>query len=527
MAFPCGRVAAVVCDVLDRNLRVGFDSANMGVYFAGLGKVGPGRGRRGGGIDQRARRFKLEDKAGNRGENQRRAASEIDARIACHEVGGAGFRRCCAGRLGDAHQLDSHDYGAGRAFGMDASRDADVFTACPGCAWWDHQAMLEGTRWESIVILGLGFLAFGWLMARYININKFSLQGMYRNRLIRAYLGASNTGRQPHDFTGFVQSDNVQMHCLDPELKPLHVVNATLNLVSSKRLAWQQRKAESFTVTPLHCGSYSLGYRPSLYYGGPDGISLGTAVAISGAAASPNMGYNSSPVIGFIMTLFNARLGAWLGNPGKAGAKTWRQEGPTSAIASIVREAFGLTNDASAYVYLSDGGHFENLGIYEMVRRRCRYIVVSDSGCDNKFAFEDLGNALRKIRIDMKIPVDFEDGSFQSLREKSRRCTIARIRYSLVDETREDGFLLYIKPMVRGNEPPDVVSYQTNHADFPHQSTADQFFDESQTESYRMLGLLTVDEICHGWDQSGGIPGLIDHIASAADAKAASAMAAG
>jgi hypothetical protein len=414
------------------------------------------------------------------------------------------------------------------------ARDADVFTACPGCAWWEHEAILEGTRWESILILGLGFLAFGWLMARYININKFSLQGMYRNRLIRAYLGASNDGRRPHDFTGFVQSDNFQMHCLDPVLKPFHVVNLTLNLVSSKRLDWQQRKAESFTVTPLHCGSYNLGYRPSLAYGGADGISLGTAVAISGAAASPNMGYNSSPVIGFIMTLFNARLGAWLGNPGKAGAKTWRQEGPTSAIASIVREAFGLTNDASAYVYLSDGGHFENLGIYEMVRRRCRYIVVSDSGCDPKFAFEDLGNALRKIRIDMKIPVDFEDGSFQALREKKHRCAIARIRYSLVDDTKEDGLLLYIKPMLRGNEPPDVVSYNTNHADFPHQTTADQFFDESQTESYRMLGLLTVDEICRGWDHSGGIGGLIDHISrvyfpepAAPDGKAASVVAGG
>src|SRR5580700_10420619 len=75
----------------------------------------------------------------------------------------------------------------------------------------------------------------------------------------------------------------------------------------------------------------------------------------------------------------------WLGNPGQAGSKTWRKEGPTSAIASIVREAFSLTDDTSQYVYLSDGGHFENLGIYEMVRRRCRYIVVSDAGCDPKF----------------------------------------------------------------------------------------------------------------------------------------------
>ena len=163
-------------------------------------------------------------------------------------------------------------------------------------------------------------------------------------------------------------------------------------------------------------------------------------------------------------------------------------------------------------VYLSDGGHFENLEIYEMVRRRCRFIVVSDAGCDEEFTFEDLGNALRKIRIDMKIPVDFDDGSFQSVREKSQRCAIARIRYSLVDETEKDGYLLYIKPMMRGNEPPDVVSYQTNHKAFPHQSTADQFFDESQTESYRMLGLHTVNEICEGWIQEGEIPGLITHI---------------
>jgi hypothetical protein len=395
----------------------------------------------------------------------------------------------------------------------DVATQSEVFTPCPNCAWWEHQSILEGTRWEVTLALGLAFLAFGWVMARFININKFSLQGMYRNRIIRAYLGASNPRRDANDFTGFAQSDNFPMHSLDLNLKPLHVVNATLNLVAGQRLAWQQRKAESFTITPLHCGSSNLGYRSSLKYGGPKGITLGTAIAISGAAASPNMGYHSSPVIGFIMTLFNARLGSWLGNPGRAGSKTWREEGPTSAIASIVREACGLTNDTSQYVYLSDGGHFENLGIYEMVRRRCRFIVVSDGGCDPKFAYEDLGNALRKIRIDMKIPVDFEDGSFQSLEQKTKRCAIARIRYS--DDAKEDGYLLYIKPMMRGNEPPDVASYQSGHEEFPHQSTADQFFDESQTESYRMLGLHTMDEICAGWDKSGGIPDLFQHISGA------------
>jgi hypothetical protein len=301
------------------------------------------------------------------------------------------------------------------------------------------------------------------------------------------------------------------MSQLDPTLKPFHVVNVTLNLVGTERLAWQQRMAEAFTITPLHCGSSNLGYRPSANYGDSAGITLGTAVAISGAAASPAMGYHSSRVVAFIMTLFNARLGCWLGNPGAAGAKTWTLPGPTSAIASIVREAFGRTNDTSPYVYLSDGGHFENLGIYEMVRRRCRYIVVCDAGCDPRFTYEDLGNALRKIRIDMKIPIDFDGSSFQSLGKK--RCSVATIRYSLAGGD-EDGYLLYIKPMICGNEPPDVLSYQTDHKSFPHQSTAEQFFDESQTESYRMLGLFTAHEICGSWDKSGGIPDLFQYILS-------------
>jgi hypothetical protein len=138
--------------------------------------------------------------------------------------------------------------------------------------------------------------------------------------------------------------------------------------------------------------------------------------------------------------------------------------------------------------------------------------VVSDAGCDPQFTYEDLGNALRKIRIDMKIPINFENGSFQSLEKQSTRCAIARIRYSMKDGAGEDGYLLYIKPMMRGNEPPDVASYQTDHKDFPHQSTANQFYDESQTESYRMLGLHTAHEICNGWDQSGGISGLFQHV---------------
>ena len=163
-----------------------------------------------------------------------------------------------------------------------------------------------------VFLLTAACLLFGIVMGYFINVNKFSLHATYRTRLIRAFLAASRMRetRQPHLFTGFDPNDNIFMCDLRPG-KPFHVINAALNLVKGQQLAWQERKAESFTISRLHSGSWHLGYRPSLKYG--DGISLGTALTISGAATSPSMGYHSSPIVGFLMTLFNVRLGWWLG----------------------------------------------------------------------------------------------------------------------------------------------------------------------------------------------------------------------
>jgi hypothetical protein len=226
------------------------------------------------------------------------------------------------------------------------------------------------------------------------------------------------------------------------------------------------------------------------------------------------MGYHSSPVISFIMTLFNARLGSWLGNPGTHGVKTWQEDGPRSAIGSLVREGFGLTNNRSPYVYLSDGGHFENLGLYEMILRRCRYIVVLDSGCDPKFTYEDLGNALRKIRIDLNIPIEFDEPLIDGLRGLKKRAAVARIDYPSVDgPSAQTGYILYFKPMVRKNESPDVLSYYAGCQAFPHESTSDQWYTESQTESYRMLGWHTVQEAAAGFE-GGAFEDLFRHVAS-------------
>ncbi len=338
-------------------------------------------------------------------------------------------------------------------------------------------------------------LVFGIVMGYFINVNKFSLHATYRTRLIRGFLGASRTKeeRRPHYFTGFDPHDNIGMYDLKPG-KLFHVVGAALNLVKGEQLAWQERKAESFTISRLHSGSWHLGYRPSIKYG--DGISLGTALTISGAAASPNMGYHSSPIVGFLMTLFNVRLGWWLGNPGTPGARTWRRGGPRYAVGPLFSEAIGNTTDCYQYVNLSDGGHFDNLGLYEMVLRRCRYILVVDAGQDFDYVYEDLGNAIRKIRIDLGIPIEIKVTSPKKSEGTVNHCAFGTIRYSIVDDTKTDGALIYVKPIVSGDEPPDVSNYAAAHPEFPHEPTSDQWFSESQLESYRLLGLHAMEAIC-------------------------------
>jgi Patatin-like phospholipase len=408
------------------------------------------------------------------------------------------------------------------------------------------------TPWWLVIAVGVALAAIGVLMACVINPNRFSMHAMYRDRLIRAYLGASNRQRDPNPFTGFDEKDNPRMADLWPGEKfggkLMPVINIALNLVHGKNLAWQERKAASFTVSPLHCGSYVVGYRktgaargqsygseedvsagaetsaPSgPRYGGEEGISLGTAIAISGAAASPNMGYHSSPLVTFILTLLNVRLGAWLGNPGKAGDKTFQLGYPNFSVRPIVAEAFGLTDDSNPYVYLSDGGHFENLGLYEMVLRRCHYIVVSDAGQDPACSFSDLGDAVRKIRIDLGIPIDFGPMSIfprsdkEAQNKKGRNCAIGKILYSKVDGSEaEDGVLVYIKPACYGEEPRDIYEYFKRNELFPHESTADQFFSESQFESYRMLGAYTMDKVCprEAADFESFIKGINDYLVS-------------
>jgi hypothetical protein len=417
-----------------------------------------------------------------------------------------------------------------------------------------HINLLQTTPVHVVGLLILFLLALVFFLGPFISTNAFSLQFLWRNRIIRAYLGASNRLRRPNRFTGFDTYDNLQMYELrkQPERveqptprqdredlksvpatsKLLHILNLALNLTGGEKLQWQDRRAESFTVSPLHCGSYWLGYRRSFNYGGREGgISLGAAVAISGAFVSPNMGYMmTSPVVRFLMALFNVRFGAWLGNPGPTGDKpgrverllTWpikllrgkidhpfQLDSPTLSVLPFVSEAFGTIDDKAAYVYLSDGGHFENLGLYEMVLRRCRFIVVSDASTDPDYSFQSLAMSIRQIRVDLGVPIDIQDLSVTNPAQdmKNKYCAIGKIRYSCVDRDPKDatasdedfdGVLIYIKPSLIGEEPRDVVNYWQDRQTFPQEVITDQWFSEAQFESYRALGSYIIDAICGG-----------------------------
>jgi hypothetical protein len=385
--------------------------------------------------------------------------------------------------------------------------DSQDFFAAPGNDWY------KGT-----VPMLLLCMAVALLMSWRVDINEFSLNHFYKNRLVRCYLGASRPRKQrdPDPFTHFDRHDDIRLNELDNDnfSGPFPIINTTLNLSSGRNLAWQERQGASFIFTPIYSGydtgsdhdassvsrqvRVKEGMQLPAYYpthlvckteGG--GINMGTAVGISGAAANPNQGFHTSTAVAFLMTVFDVRLGWWLGNPASNKAE-W--SGPAFGLPYTLSELFGTSNADSSFVDLSDGGHFENMGLYELIRRRCRYIIVCDAEQDEEFHFGGITTAVRMCRTDFGVEIKFKDGGLDRLARKhankpenfsANHFAVADIIYP---SPAPAGKLIYIKSSITGDEPVDVLGYHMRVPLFPHESTGDQWFDESQFESYRRLG---------------------------------------
>jgi Patatin-like phospholipase len=346
-----------------------------------------------------------------------------------------------------------------------------------------------------VCVLTGGVIAFGWLA----DPNLISLHGFYKARISRAYLGASNTGRDNQDITDAAPGDDVDLKDVwnHDVGGPYHIVNSALNLVGGSDLATSQRLAENFVMTRYHCGSARAGYRCTATYMSGE-LSLATAVAISGAAVSPTMGSKSpSAALTLLLSLFNVRLGFWAPTP---SGKRWYEGHARLWPFYLLRETLANTGTLGTYCYLTDGGHFDNTGLYALIERGCRIIVVCDCGADPEPSFEDIGTAIRRCRIDFGAEISLKIDDFVTKADAQGVGSVQVGRGKIVyqaehlrllgldEKTERVGDIVWVKPTVIAKSAADVRQYRRAHSDFPQQSTAEQWYDESQFESYRRLG---------------------------------------
>lgn len=360
-----------------------------------------------------------------------------------------------------------------------------------GATW----AFLEPAALTALLLIAVllgGVVALGWLA----DPNLVSLHGFYKARLARAYLGASNTVRYKDQITDVVPGDDLPLKDLwnHDAGAPYHLINSAMSLVGGSDLATSQRLAENFVMSRYYCGSARTGYRYTVNYMSGK-LTLATAAAISGAAVSPTMGSKSpSAALTLLLSLLNVRLGFWAPTP---GGKRWYEPHARLWPFYALTETLARTEELDDYCYLTDGGHFDNTGLYALVERGCRYIVVCDCGADPKLGFEDIGTAIRRCRIDFGTEIDLNVNGFATRMNGLGmiHCTAGTIRYQDehlrmlgLDPADGLGTILWVKPTVTALSSADVRQYGRAHDDFPQQSTADQWYDESQFESYRNLG---------------------------------------
>jgi hypothetical protein len=345
-----------------------------------------------------------------------------------------------------------------------------------------------------VLCMFIGCIAISLVASRYVDVNIFSLQEMYENRLVSAFLGASHPMRNHADpVTHIDPHDDLKLDRVgfgnDGVLNgPIHLINTTINLSGTDRREYDERKGDSFVLSPLFCGSELTGYRKT-DQGYAGGLTLGRAFATSGAAVSPNMGYYSTAAVTALLTFCNLRLGSWFPNP---NSKRFKQSGPKYGWFQIVREILGYTDANEEFVYLSDGGHFDNLGAYELVRRRCKRIFICDAGADPKGACHELALLIRKARIDFGVTIDIDVSTLKRSQEtgfSKEQVAVGEITYPADEQgITIQGAIVYLKLNITERDSTDLKSYQIRNPDFPHQSTLNQFYSESQFESYRYLG---------------------------------------
>jgi predicted flap endonuclease-1-like 5' DNA nuclease len=296
---------------------------------------------------------------------------------------------------------------------------------------------------------------------------------------------------------------------------PYHIVHATLNYPGTWRLTPKDRKSEPFIFANEYCGSRATGYVQT-HPDYRDGETLyAHAIGLSGAGASPGMGFQTSLAPAFAMTFLNVRLGGWVANPrlyqpGVPHATARYHDAEHSALWHIYLwdEARAQISERRQLIHLSDGELTgDTIGLYPLFQRRCRFIIAGDGSGDPAGTGQGLYCVLRQVRQDMGIEVDINiegtkpqeyDPQKKVARESKRHFAVGRITYPATDEhpKEEHGWLVYFKPTVTEKDPGAIRAYWAKHkTEFPIPTSADQFFDEEQWEVQRWVGELAVESM--------------------------------
>lgn len=386
-----------------------------------------------------------------------------------------------------------------------------VLVYCLLVEWYivDYRATTSWFGWTKSLWMQLMLgvpLAYGLFM---LNVNQSAPHRFYRNRLSEAFLIREKPCRGIDSDGKPVSSgvDHVDVQLLSRLREagnasaPYHLINAALNVPASHEPELRGRNADFFLFSQRYCGSSLTGYSKTDELEKLDWhLDLATAMAVSAAAASPHMGIGTQRSLTFLLTLLNVRLGYWLPNPLRMGV--WSRFVRfffTTNATYLMRELCGSFTRKGLRVNLSDGGHIENLGVYELLRRRCKFIIAVDGEHDPELVFVSLMRLINYASIDLNAEIVFphlEDFRRNADGWSPSHFTLGVIRYQPRpgQEAPDIGFIVYFKSALTGNEPSAVLDYHRRHDDFPHQTTADQFFEEDQFEAYRALGFHSADE---------------------------------
>lgn len=401
--------------------------------------------------------------------------------------------------------------------------------------------LLDQTAVSVLLLIAVVTCAIALIVGRFpAFINLSSLQSLYAARLTRAYLGASNgerlQARIRSEGVVAIRGGSVAEPLASDQLAhgtyyapgvlaPLHIVNVTVNQTTDANEQLVQRDRKGLPLAVLPTGFTIDGrYAPFAPDTGKTAIerplAIGDWVGTSGAAVATGLGRTTTRGLSMLFGLANVRLGTWWRSG--QGPESPRRRVPQSR--SPMRRAGEWMFGTQAYLlseltaqfhglhrrwqYLSDGGHFDNTGIYELLRpeRRVRLVIACDDGADVDGQFGDLANLVRLARIDFQLEIERncdigDDPILKSIfggpadllkGGESQRCALLFDVFGIDPATRSRELrcrIVILKPRVIDGVPLDVLQYAGAHPSFPNESTAQQFFDEAQWESYRRLGV--------------------------------------